>query len=600
MDETTIIILIVGMFVCLALIGGGYYYTTTLQEDVVEDVVKECTGTDANAKYDFDDDGICVSMGCKDGYKEENGFCIKDITYTALEGGDKEPKNCEIAKYNEGPCVSENGRQLTGEPGRCGTGVKRFTADPDAFTMANSLGECDNFSYTEACEVPCKSVSCGANDENYTKTDGVCRGFDGNPIGGDTGRCGTGYQIYEVDPATAGKFESDELRDAWVAENWKDCTPLKKTCNVICEPGMEPSGCPELTTDIGTAYVQDRNGEKACLPKDIAVALLKGETRYDKYNMPMEKLTRGRAEQLGITSMDQLPDGYSILYKSDVVDFTDFTAKGCTTAKLEPCVQPTVSDDCVLRADVTKACYDVGCGQQQEKEVEYVIDKPAWGDGVCDQAKLGKKIQQCTEEKSPECCSVGENSHWAEPIDGYTCSADGTYNLVNTNACSTSGMENPPTRTKKCCYIGEWDTVCSDDNSGKKTYTRIVKNPELCGNKDTSTTKTDYSCPVDCQYSDWGEWLECGPNNQRARFRTIYRQGSGGGQRCGIEEGEIRTSEIEPCTYVSPSPSSPPPPPRGCVKGPNYERNKKDCNTTCTNLPERSCKAQLRCCTWNP
>ena len=482
MDETTIIILVVGMFLCLALIGGGYYYTTTLQEDVVETTTEreDCTGTDANAKYDFDDDGNCVSMGCKDGYKEEGGFCIKDITYTALEGGDKEPKNCEIAKYNEGPCVSENGRQLTGEPGRCGTGVKRFTADPDAFTMANSLGECDNFSYTEACEVPCRNVTCGASDENYTKTDGVCRGLDGNPIGGSTNRCGTGYQIYEIDPATAGNFESDELRDAWVAENWKDCTPLKKTCNVVCEPGMEPSGCPELTTDIGTAYVQDRNGEKACLPKDMAVSLLKGETRYDKFNMPMEKLTRGRAEELGITSMDQLPDGYSILYKSDVVDFTDYTMKGCATAKLEPCVQPTVSDDCVLRADVTKACYDVGCGQQQEKEVEYVIDKPAWGDGVCDQTQLGKKIQQCTEEKSPECCSVGENSHWTEPLS-YTCSEDGTYNLAN-KECSTSGMENPPTKTKDCCYVGEWvKGECNQDNQlDKVKYTRTIVNQELC------------------------------------------------------------------------------------------------------------------------
>ena len=506
MDETTIIILIVGMFLCLALIGGGYYYTTTLQGDVVEDVVEECTGTDANAKYDLDDDGNCVSMGCKDGYKEEDGFCIKDITYTALEGSDKVPKNCEIAKYNEGPCVSENGRQLTGEPGRCGTGVKRFTADPDSFTMANSLGGCDNFSYTEACEVPCKSVSCGANDENYTKTDGVCRGLDGNPIGGSTNRCGTGYQIYEVDPATAGNFESDELRDAWIAENWKDCTPLKKTCNVVCEPGMESSGCPELTTEMETSYVEDRNGDRACLPKDVAVDLLKGETRYDRYNMPMEKLTRDRAKELGYTSMDQLPDGYSILYMSGVVDFTDYTMKGCATAKLEPCVQPTVSDDCVLRADVIKACYDVGCGKQQEKEVEYVIDKPAWGDGVCDQTQLGKKIQQCTEERSPECCSSDNDAHWTEPIGGYTCSEDGTYNLVN-KECSTSGMENPPTRTKKCCYVGEWEKgECTGDYRHNMTYTRTVLNGELCTNNEPTEKKepNEAECYSKCEVEQIG------------------------------------------------------------------------------------------------
>ena len=226
----------------------------------------------------------------------------------------------------------------------------------------------------------------------------MCRGLDGNPIGGSTNRCGTGYQIYEVDPATAGNFESDELRDAWISRVERLYTQENVT-NVVCEPGMESSGCPELTTDMETSYVEDRNGDRACLPKDVAVDLLKGETRYDRYNMPMEKLTRDRAKELGYTSMDQLPDGYSILYMSGVVDFTDYTMKGCATAKLEPCVQPTVSDDCVLRADDIKACYDVGCGKQQEKEVEYVIDKPAWGLGVCDQTQLGKRFSNALKRR---------------------------------------------------------------------------------------------------------------------------------------------------------------------------------------------------------
>ena len=494
MRQQQIILMTVVMFMFLIFIAaGGYYYTTTLEEET-EKKTGSCSGTDANGVYEYDDDGNCVFKKCKSGYALEGGYCIKQLDYTADMRAGNIPVNCEIGGYIEGPCVNEFGRQLTGEPGRCGTGMKRFTADPSAFSMGNGLGECENYTYTESCEVPCRTSDCNATDENYTKTDGVCRGLDGNPIGGDTNRCGTGYQIFEVDPATAGNFDSDELRDAWIAENWKDCTPLKKTCNVVCEPGMETSGCPELTNDIGSAYVQDRNGEKACLPKDIAVSLLKGETRYDKYNMPMEKITRGRAEELGITSMDQLPSGYSILYKSDVVDFADYTLKGCATAKLETCIQPTVSDDCVLSAHVTKPCYDVGCGELQEKEVNYVIDKPAWGDGVCDQTQLGENIRlKCTEERSPACCSSDIDAHWTVPIGGYTCSEEGTYNLVN-KECSTSGMENPPTKTATCCYISGWtDGECNQDSqNGKRKRTRTLVN---CG---SDVSAVDYITESAC------------------------------------------------------------------------------------------------------
>jgi hypothetical protein len=461
---------------------------------------------DVNAIYEYDDDGNCVFKECKSGFALEGGYCIKQLDYTADMRAGIIPVNCEIGGYIEGPCVDEFGRQLTGESGRCGTGMKTFTADPSAFSMANSLGECENYTYTESCEVPCRTLDCNATDDNFTKTDGVCRGLDGNPIGGDTNRCGSGYQFFEVDPATAGNFESDELRDAWVAENWKDCTPLKKTCNVVCETGMESSGCPELTTDTGAAYVQDRNGDPACFPKDIAVSLLKGETLYDKYDMPMEKLTRGRAKELEITSMDQLPSGYSILYKSDVVDFADYTLKGCATAKLEPCTQPTVSDDCVLRADVTQVCYPTGCGKQHKKKVEYVIDKPAWGDGACDMSKLGPDTVECTEESSPVCCSSDNDAHWTEPIGGYTCSADGTYNLVNTSACSTFGMTSIPTRTENCCYVSEWERgECNvDGRPGYRKYTRNLPNPGACTSDELGQHEGDViyerdtTCDKDC------------------------------------------------------------------------------------------------------
>ena len=502
MKPATLLIVVMAMsFFLLVLGGGGYFLTREKDEDDEEG--EECQGIDINAVYNYDENDDCSFTKCKDGYVRESGYCIEQRDYSSENDAGLIPKNCKIEKYIEGDCVDKNGRPLTGERGRCGTGVKTFRADPDSFTMANSLGSCKNYTYTEACEVPCDTVACNAKDENYTKTDGVCRGLDGNPLGGNTGNCGSGYQIYEVDPATAGAFDTDDLRNAWVAENWKDCTPLKKTCEVMCEPGMTRSGCPDLTKDIGAAYVQDVNGEKACLPKNTAIALLKGETIYDKFKMPMEKLSRASAELKGITSMADLPEGYSILYKSDAIDFRDYNLKGCTVAQLESCRQPTEPDDCVTGANVVKVCYDVGCGQQKKKDIKIVKIKDAWGSGSCVTSKLGTKTVDCSEDATPACCTADNDSHWTEPLS-YTCSPNGTYDLVNTNACSTLGMSNPPTRTKDCCYVGDWvKDKCSKDNDHAMIYTRSVVNPGLCTSRQLNkgviirNTYTDYMSDSD-------------------------------------------------------------------------------------------------------
>jgi hypothetical protein len=483
MRQQQIILMTVVMFMFLIFIAaGGYYYTTTLEEETKKKT-GSCSGTDANGVYEYDDDGNCVFKGCKSGYALEGGYCIIQRDYTADMDAGIIPVNCEIGGYIEGPCVDEIGRQLTGESGRCGTGMKTFTADPSAFSMANSLGECENFTYTESCEVPCRTaVDCNATDDNYTKTDGVCRGLDGNPIGGDTGRCGTGYQIYEVDPATAGNFESDELRDAWVAENWKDCTPLKKTCNVVCETGMESSGCPDLSDgDFETSYVMDNNGLPACLEKDLAVSILKGEVPYQRNYHPMKILSRQEAKNKGRT-MDTLPEGYKILYRTGVTDFSDFNAKGCDTAVLETCFQPTTNENCTLRTEVTRACYPTGCGKPHNKDIQVVVEEDAWGSGTCDMSKLGPDTVGCTEEMEPECCSVDNDNHWTTPVS-YSCSSDGTYNLVNTSACSTFGMTSIPTKTENCCYVHAWEEgECNQDNQdGKRKYTRTIDNVSLCG-----------------------------------------------------------------------------------------------------------------------
>jgi len=456
-------------------------------------ITDSCSGPDLNASYKYNDDGECVIDKCNAGYALEGGYCIKQIDHTANMQAGKIPVNCEIGGYIEGPCVNGVGRQLTGEPGRCGTGVKRFTADPSAFTMANSLGECENYSYTEACEVECREVGCSAKEENYTKTDGVCRGLDGNPIGGDTNLCGTGYQIYEVDPATAGYFDTDELRDNWVAENWKDCTPLKKSCDVICEPGMNSSGCPELSEDAETSYVLGGNQEPACFPKEYAVALLKGDTVYDSFKA-YEPLTRETARQAGITSMNKLPQGYFIRYKSGMADFKEYTIKGCTRAQLEPCVQPTISQDCKTREDMVQACYDVGCGQQKKKKINVVIDEEAWGLGSCDRSKLGEYVVNCSEAKTLDCCSSENEMHWKTSTG--KCSVNGER-LMEQDNCSMLGLDTVPTKYEECCYKTEWPKEFSsarcnlDERNGFEKQTRTVIN---CGTEPGYQYVPNYDC----------------------------------------------------------------------------------------------------------
>jgi hypothetical protein len=492
------------MFVCVVLIaGGGYYYTTTLEEeeDGEEKKTGSCQGTDANAVYEYDENEDCAFKKCKDGYMRQSGYCIRQRDYTADFNNGSIPVNCEITNYIEGACLDSNGRQLTGEPGRCGTGTKRFTADPTGFTIANSLGECENFSYTEPCEVECKEVGCSATRENYTKTDGVCRGMDGDPIGGDTNRCGTGYQIYEVDPATAGNFASDELRDAWVADQWKDCTPLKVPCEVICEPDMEPSGCPELSEDMETSYVVDANGEKACIPKAMAVALLKGDARYDSGSMPMPKLTRAAARDAKIYSMAELPEGYSIKFKTGAADFKELTLKGCATAQLEPCRQPTENEDCTTRDEVVQACYDVGCGERKKMKIRKAIAEEAWGTGQCDVDLTTEDEVECEQATVMPCCSADIDEHWTTPT-GSKCSALGFYPLqLNKAICSTTGIPNSdyPSKTQQCCYIGDWvEGACNEDRNrlGQRKYTRSVVNGELCNpiNPTTEEYKTEEAC----------------------------------------------------------------------------------------------------------
>ncbi len=526
MRQQQIILMTVVMFMFLIFIAaGGYYYTTTLEEET-EKKTGSCSGTDANGVYEYDDDGNCVFKECKSGYALEGGYCIRQRDYTADMDAGNIPVNCEIGGYIEGPCVNEFGRQLTGMPGSCGTGTKTFTSDPSVFKPANALGGCDEgLSYTETCEVPCIENKCLASEEHYTKTDGVCRGLDNLPLGGDTNRCGTGYQIFDVNPDSVVGFATTELRDAWIAENWKDCTPLKKPCDVICKEGMEPSGCPILGNDMQTSWVNDYKGDKACFPKEVAYSLLEGKSVYDDFNMPYEKLTYEAAKARGINSMSELNRGFSIKYKSGVVDFSEMVQKGCTTAQLVPCDQPTYSSDCEYEKIYTGTCSNEACGDKLYKPFEMQVKRPAWGEGECNKPDVMNGNDECLEEEPKRCCDPDIDSDWkADPVE-QACPVSGFFTYEANpfeDECETRGATGDELNASglkmvPCCYETDWvpEDQCIDggENDGKIKSTRF--STAGCGKKSNDGTDVQYTetfgdkdCRQHCQYTpDEIKWV---------------------------------------------------------------------------------------------
>jgi hypothetical protein len=506
MKPATLLIVVMAMFFFLIVLGGGGgYFLTRKKDDDDDEEGEECEGPDKNAEYEINEDGYCVFSKCKTGYTKQSGYCVKQRDYTGDFEDGLIPKDCKITKYIPGACVNEYGVQLDGTPGLCGKGKKTFRADTEnGFELANSLGECNNLTYTQECTVECKVPKCSATKENYTKTDDICYSSGGVALTGN--KCGSGFKTYEVNPATAGTFDSENSRNEWVKANWGDCTPIRKICTVPCETGMDRIECPELSEDIETSYVLDANGEKACFPKNIAVALLKGETRYDNVNMPMPKLTRANAERQGITEMKDLPSGYSIKFKSGAADFNEYKVLGCDIAQLEPCKQPTEPDDCKKDDINIGSCYNVRCGLPKKKTVEKIITKDAWGSGGCNKSDLGQRTVECSEDITPECCDVNNITHWTNPVS-YTCSINGTYNLVNTSACSNYG-QTPPVKIADCCYVDDWvDAGCNNDGDtgkGKRKYTRNLPKPNACTDTDLGGRagdvyyEVDPTCSRDC------------------------------------------------------------------------------------------------------
>ena len=75
MDETVIILIVLmGCFCCMLLMGGlGWFITRPEEGD-------ECKGKDKKGEYEIDEDGKCVLVSCDDGYVISGKKCVEDLS----------------------------------------------------------------------------------------------------------------------------------------------------------------------------------------------------------------------------------------------------------------------------------------------------------------------------------------------------------------------------------------------------------------------------------------------------------------------------------------------------------------------------------------
>ena len=481
MDETTIIILIVGMFFCLALIGGGYYYTTTLQEgDEAVMSGEKCSGMDANAIYEYDENGQCSLKECKEGFFLQNGHCIRqvDTTVASQESGEMVAVDCEIKGYTKGACLGDDGMTLLGTVGSCGKGTRQlFPAD---ILPAINGGKCNMEPKTEECEVACPDI-CVATDDNYT-SDGACIS-QGKELGDVY--CGSGMQNKKLDPTTVTGFESNELRDAWIDVNWKGCAKVKSLpCEVECVQGKVRTDCPALDSSVQKSYVVDSFNKPICFKSDYAQSVLESGGLLDK--SPENILPSVTADEMWDSEKGEynpIPTGKQIAYRSGGgMSFNDMVKSGCINYELEECQAPQVPAPCKVSYNtVIENCTPVKCGGPLVSKVQNTVVRPAFGGGACSfDDSLREEV--CANQFDKACCDPNNDGHWLDdPYDETPDMFGYTRQKHNPATCSMLGVKNRRAKKTGEETLDKNVSFCSIYPGVEIKDQKIIYNPEKCG-----------------------------------------------------------------------------------------------------------------------
>ena len=473
MRQQQIILMTVVMFMFLIFIAaGGYYYTTTLEEEEKTEIKTEkktgsCVGMDLNGVYEYNENGECVFKGCKSGYYQQDGICIKsrDLSSEFLGGG--ESLDCVIDGYTYGQCMNKvTGQPLTGETGNCGIGTREKF--PRVSASAIGRGECEAV-VNEECEVSCPTT-CGAPDSLWmTDENAECRAIrDGQSVvlGPESGYCGHGTKVrtFSDDAITGDLLGTMSLDEYKNSINFSSCEPEKVgACSVPCGEDLVDVGCP--TSLDSWDWVEANQG--AVYTPESAERVIRREIGIgDAVLMPA--ISRQEAIDLGALNVETgeidetlLPRGKKILFKAGEEHSYEYLKEhNCSIVELEDAPAPRITENCVIE-NVEGQCSVVGCGVSQQKTITPTITKPAWGAGTCN---VGEPYTRyCDGLYGPQCCY--ESGDWdTEGTCGQYEENKQRYKQTTTGDCPTG----TDTKYEDC-------QNCILEETGMRKYTLGVR-----------------------------------------------------------------------------------------------------------------------------
>ena len=475
-----------------------------------------CAGPDVNGVYALDSARYCVKKGCKPGYFEQGGICLKQQDLSSNVYGGTIPVDCEISGYTYSMCEPKVNRS-------CGTNSGTKQKYPTIIKGAIANGSCEEITEVD-CDIECPNECTIDKNQAYTEVEGarVRASYEGTIVvlGKDTGYCGTGTITREYNPqAISDQFLVNEgydtLQDYLNEVNPNGICPETEpfSVDVPCELGdngelMRDASCSYSTRVYEAIKSKDNSGTPACFDRDEAEEYIAGTRTLDSITeLPI--ITPGDVtNEDGNYDFNQVEEskrkGVIIKYLSSLGISTEKLQENkCTLMMTEECDAPLEDVDCVIglvepAADVT--CIFNGCGQQQYKTLTEEVKTKPFGDGARCELRDNPAYNVddgCT--TSLRCCE--DRDYVASEV----CKSDGkkTYTL-STASCDNSTTQLASTKEVDCCYTGSWEDVdgydgCELKNSAwKRKQTRTVVNPNICSDEASERFGYDNTCNYNC------------------------------------------------------------------------------------------------------
>jgi hypothetical protein len=502
------IILIVSVLCTIGVIYGGLEMSDSQRSafDVLKDLISgeltlkdiwdaligkgggdSCTGPDVNGVYALDSAGYCVKKGCKPGYFEQGGICLKqqDLSEDIYDG--EGSVDCQLDPDNPyiyGQCKHpSSGVVLTPYTGNCGIGIKTKTPNPK-YVQVGLTGTCGEETLEE-CTIECPEV-CTAPPSLWAPIDGAqCRAIvDGKSVVlGEVdavtgfGHCGEGgiVNTFSQDNITGNDQGAMNLEEYKNSINFSLCEEEKGgNCNIACTDNLIDIGCQSPTDSwdwilaMGGAIYKRESAQKV-LNREIAIGdaeLMPGVTRSDAADLGV--LDEDETEVLDITKM---PKGVQIWFKAgETNSYQNLTANKCSIVELRDAEAPRISTPCEI-TDVDGACASVGCGQNYVKWRVPTVTKMAWGTGTC---TPGSSVPINCLQQEANCCDEKFVGAWVEETGYDGCVQDvdgdyrrkytrtGNYNAAGESLCSESNEK----LDELCHYDCRIESIDLEDYAG--------------------------------------------------------------------------------------------------------------------------------------